>query len=637
MKRTTTERTEAMVEGTSTPSAIKRFLRPTLGGAGIVFGVICTSPLYTLREAVVSAGGEEPSREAVLGAVSLILWALILIVTLKYVLVLLRVDNNGEGGTLTLMALALGVIGRSSTVLYLGIAGVAFFFCYALITPVISVLSGMEGIDVVNPALHAYTVPLAISFLVFLFVIQSRGTERVAAWFGPIMVIWLLVIGLAGLPWVLYRPEALRALSPVQGLSFLASHGMVGYFTVGSVFLAVAGAEALYPGLGHFGRKPIQTAWFALIFPMLVLNYLGQASVVLSHPEAIANPFFLILPDWARLPVVALSAGATAIASQAVIPGTYSLARQAVQLGLLPRLEVRHTSAEREGQIYLPLVNLILLIGAIFLVGMYQSSSALVSAYGVAASGTMAVTTCMAFLVIWKCWNWSLLLAASLMVPFLIIDAVFFSANLIAIGDGGWITLAFAAALSIVMYTWHNGTRLLSQKMKKMGTPLDDLLRMLERRPPQFVPGTAVFLTSDPNYAPSALLHMLEHYKVLHEHNVILTVITEHAPHVSLEDRVKVNPIGGTFSRVTLRFGYMESANIPRALAIARKLGWKFDIMSTSFLLSRRVFSRAGRYRMPRWRERLLIALVRYIAADAVSYFQVPTDRTIEVGIQAKV
>ena len=629
-------RTEAMIADAPAPSASRRFIGLTLGSIGVVYGDIGTSPLYAFREAVMAAGGGAASREAVFGVLSLILWALILIVTCKYVLVLLRADNNGEGGTLTLMALARRVTGRSSAVLYFGIIGAALFFGDALITPAISVLSAIEGVKVVTPAFDHYIVPITVVILIFLFAVQARGTASVATWFGPIMVVWFVVIGVGGLRHLFANPEVLTALNPVHGVRFLVTHGIVGFITLGAVFLAVTGAEALYADLGHFGRSPIQTAWLALVFPSLALNYLGQASLVLSDPAAIENPFFLLFPEWCLLPMVGLATAATVIASQAVITGAYSLARQAVQLGLLPRLEVRHTSAEHEGQIYMPLVNTMLLFGVLLLVGMFRSSSGLASAYGIAVTGTMVVTACMAFVVIWKCWNWSPFLAAALMAPFLVIDTTFLVANLLKIVEGGWVPLVFAIAVSVVMYTWQNGTRLLSEKTRKLETPLDTLVAMLEKKPPLRVPGTAVFLTSDPHSAPTALLHSLKHYKVMHENNVILSVLTAHTPRVAPEDRVKIEPIGKTFSRVTLRFGYMESPNVPRALGIARKLGWQFDIMSTSFFLSRRLLKPAARSEMPRWQDRLFIALAR-IASDATSYFQIPTGRVVEVGTQVTV
>jgi KUP system potassium uptake protein len=614
-----------------------------LGSIGVVYGDIGTSPLYAMREAVVaaSAGGSgELARSAVLGVLSLILWALIIIVTLKYVLILLRADNNGEGGTLTLMALAtraVGGVGRAAGIVaLLGIISAALFYGDALITPALSVLSAIEGIDVATPALHAYVVPLTAVILVVLFAFQSRGTASVAALFGPIMSIWFVAIAIPGLLWIAADPGVLRAFDPTRGIAFLAHHGIVGLFTLGAVFLAVTGAEALYADLGHFGRLPIQLAWLCLVLPALALNYLGQGALVFAHPEAIANPFFLLYPDWLRIPMVVLATVATVIASQAVITGAYSLTSQAIQLGLLPRLEIRHTSARQAGQIYMPRVNALLLVGVLLLVAMFRSSSALASAYGIAVTGTMVVTGMMAFVVIWQMWRWSLVAAAALMAPFLIIDLTFLSANMLKVVEGGWVPLALGGVLMLVMYTWRRGTRILYDKTRRLETPLDDLVRALERKPPQRVPGTAVFLTSDPKSAPTALLHSLKHYKVLHERNVILSVETTHTPRVEQAKRVRIEAVGSTFMRVMVRFGYMETPNIPKALAIARKLGLQFDIMATSFFLSRRALRRAPRSGMPRWQDRLFITLARS-ANDATDYFQIPTDRVVEVGTQVNI
>ena len=406
--------------------------------------------------------------------------------------------------------------------------------------------------------------------------------------------------------------------------------------TLGAVFLAVTGAEALYADLGHFGRKPIQTAWLILVLPSLALNYLGQGALVLANPKAIENPFFLMYPNWALVPMVVLATAATVIASQAVITGAYSLTSQAIQLGLLPRFEIRHTSAHQAGQIYMPRVNMLLLFGVLMLVALFRSSSALASAYGIAVTGTMVVTAMLAFIVIWKLWNWSPIAAAALIVPFLLIDLTFLSANLLKVVEGGWVPLLLGGLIMGVMYTWRRGTRLLFEKTRRLETPLEDLVRMLEKKPPQSVPGTAVFLTSDPNSAPTALMHSLKHYKVLHEKNVILTVETTHTPRVHSDERVRIEPVGATFMRVLLRFGYMETPNIPKALAIARKLGWQFDIMSTSFFLSRRALRPAPQSGMPRWQDRLFITLARS-ANDATDYFQIPTGRVVEVGTQVTI
>jgi KUP system potassium uptake protein len=615
-----------------------------VGSIGVVYGDIGTSPLYALRVAIVSAssgaGQAALTRSTVIGVVSLILWALFIIVTLKYVVILLRADNNGEGGTLTLMALASRAVGRMSravgVVALLGITSAGLFYGDAVITPALSVLSAVEGIDVATPAFHQYIVPLTVIILLALFAVQSRGTAKVAALFGPIMMVWFVAIAIPGIFWVAADPQVLWALNPLYGLEFLAHHGIIGLYTLGAVFLAVTGAEALYADLGHFGRGPIQLAWLVVVLPSLALNYLGQGALVIADRKAVENPFFLLYPSWALIPMVVLATVATVIASQAVITGAYSLTSQAIQLGLLPRSEVRHTSAQRSGQIYMPRVNGLLLIGVLLLVALFRSSSALASAYGIAVTGTMVVTGMMAFIVIWRMWGWSPLAAMALMGPFLLVDLTFLSANMLKVVDGGWVPLAIGGLVMLVMYTWRRGTRLLIAKTRRLETPLDDLVRILEKKPPQRVPGTAVFLTSDPKSAPTALLHSLKHYKVLHEKNVILSVETTHTPRVESDKRVTIEPVGSTFTRVLLRFGYMETPNIPRALAIARKLGWQFDIMSTSFFLSRRSLRPATHSGMPRWQDRLFISLARS-ANDATDYFQIPTDRVVEVGTQVTV
>ncbi len=607
------------------PQSGSRLLALTVGSIGVVYGDIGTSPLYAFREAVNAATvGGAPTRAAVLGVLSLILWSLIIIVTLKYVVVLLRADNNGEGGTLTLMALAQRAM-HSNWVVLLGIIGAALFFGDALITPAISVLSAIEGLNIATPAFDPYVVPLTLVILVALFSVQSHGTASVATFFGPVMCVWFVAIAASGIYHVAADPHVLLAFNPVYGISFLASHGVIGLFTLGAVFLAVTGAEALYADLGHFGKRPIQLAWLCLVLPALAVNYLGQGALVLADAGALKNPFFLLYPDWALLPMVALATAATVIASQAVITGAYSLTRQAIQLGLLPRLEIRHTSESQEGQIYMPRVNAVLLIGVLLLVGLFRSSSALASAYGIAVTGTMVVAAMMAFVVIWKVWHWSPLAAAALIVPFVLVDTTFLAANLLKIVEGGWVPLAFGGVMLVVMYTWRRGTRLLYDKTRRLETPLDSLVAMLQKRPPLQVPGTAVFLTSDPTSAPTALLHSLKHYKVLHQKNVIVSVKVAHTPRVPDEERVRIEPVGWTFSRIIIRVGYMETPNVPRALAIARKLGWQSDIMSTSFFLSRRALKPAARSALAR------------TANDATSYFQIPTGRVVEVGTQVTI
>jgi KUP system potassium uptake protein len=573
----------------------------------------------------------------VLGILSLIIWALLLVVTAKYVLILLRADNKGEGGTLALMALASRALsGRAATVVLLGIISGALFYGDAIITPALSVLSAIEGLKVATPAFDEYVVPITVAILIALFVVQSRGTAKSAMWFGPIMLVWFAVIAAMGLWHVVRYPIVLLAFNPWHAGVFLVHHGIIGLFTLGAVFLCVTGCEALYADLGHFGRGPIRFAWLIVVLPALVLNYLGQGAVVLADPKAIQNPFFLLYPHWALLPMVVLATVATVIASQAVITGAYSLTQQAIQLGLLPRFEIRHTSEALVGHIYMPRVNALLLIGVLLLVALFRSSSALASAYGIAVTGTMVVTALMAIVVIRRVWGWPAYAAAALMGPFLLIDFTFLSANMLKVIEGGWIPLLVGGLIMTVMYTWRRGTRILLAKTRKHEMPLESLVASLEKKSPHTVPGTAVFLTSDPEFAPTALLHSLKHYKVLHENNVILTIETADTPRVDAAERVRMMPVGKTFLRVVLRFGFMETPNVPKALAIARRLGWQFDIMSTSFFLSRRSLKPAAKSDMPPWQDRLFIALSR-AANDATDYFQIPTGRVVEVGTQVAV
>jgi KUP system potassium uptake protein len=570
---------------------------------------------------------------------SLILWALILVVTAKYVIILLRADNKGEGGTLSLMALAQRALSSARSqfvVLVLGMIAAALFYGDALLTPAISVLSAVEGLEVAAPQLKSYVVPLTVLILVLLFSVQSHGTARVATFFGPVMTLWFLALGVSGLMHIADEPGVLAAFNPAYAIAFLATHGMIGLVTLGAVFLAVTGAEALYADLGHFGRKPIKTAWLYFVLPALALNYLGQGALVLSDPTAVANPFYRLVPSWALYPMIALATAATVIASQAVITGAFSLTSQAVQLGLLPRLQIRRTSETQAGQIYIPRIRGMLLVGTLLLVMLFQSSNGLASAYGVAVAGTMLVDGVMAFIVIWRVWKWALWAAIALMVPFIIIDIAFFGSNLLKITHGGWVPLLIGGCLLVVMLTWRRGAKILAAKTRRLETPLAPLLKSLAKSAPHRVPGTAVFLTAAPESAPTALLHSLKHYKVLHENNVILTIVTENIPRVSPQDRVEMEPLGNGFMRLILHFGFMETPNIPRALAIARKLGWTFDIMSTSFFLSRRSVRPDARSGMPAWQDKLFIFLAQN-ADDASSYFQLPTDRVVEIGTQVTV
>ncbi len=609
----------------------------TIGSIGVVYGDIGTSPLYAFRESALAAGEGGVSKGEILGVLSLIFWALILVVTLKYVVLLMRADNRGEGGILALMALVQRVVANGrGLVLFLGIIAAALFYGDAMLTPALSVLSAVEGLEIAAPSLTDYVLPISVAILIGLFLVQYRGTASVAFFFGPVTCLWFVVLALLGVIQIAGNPDVLAALNPLHALGFLADHGAIGLVTLGAVFLAVTGAEALYADLGHFGRRPIQVAWVFFVLPALTLNYFGQGALVLDSPEALSNPFFHMAPDWAQLPLVILATAATVIASQAVITGAYSLSRQAIQLGLLPRLEVRHTSEANPGQIYLPRINTILLLGVLLLVGLFRSSSVLAGAYGIAVSGTMVITALLLFVVIWRVWRWGWLAAAAIVAPLLLVDATFLSANLLKIVDGGWFPLVFGALLTLLMITWQRGTRMLFEKTRRLEIPLADLVRQLEAKSPPRVAGTAVFLTSDPDSTPTALLHSLKHFKVLHERNVILTVQTADAPRVKPQERVTLTPLGQSFLRMTIRYGFAEQPNVPRALALARQTGFTFDIMSTSFFLSRRSLRPSPEGGMPIWQDRLFILLSRN-ADDASSYFRIPTNRVVEIGTQVVV
>jgi KUP system potassium uptake protein len=610
----------------------------TLGSIGVVFGDIGTSPLYAFRVAVTAAAqGVAPSRIIVLGVLSLILWSLLIVVTTKYVLLLLRADNNGEGGTLSLMALGQRALGRRSLLLMsLGVVGASMFIGDSMITPAISVLSAVEGLKLAMPAFEHFVVPLTVFILVVLFSVQSGGTSSVASAFGPVMVVWFSCLAVMGLVHISDDPSVLMAMNPWYAIQFMLSHGMIGLVTLGAVFLAVTGGEALYADLGHFGRKPIKAAWLYFVLPSLLINYFGQGALVLSDPTAIEHSFYRMVPDVLVLPLVVLATAATVIASQAVITGAYSVTRQAVQLGLLPRFEVRYTSETHAGQIYLPRVNRLLLIGVMLLVLTFRTSSGLASAYGIAVSTTMVADGIMGFVVVWRLWGWSPAAAAAVILPLVLVDVTFFSANLLKLLEGAWVPLLFGVAVAIMIWTWRRGTAILLTKTRRIEVPLDDLIKSLETRPPHVVRGTAVFLTSDPSFVPTALLHNLKHNKVLHERNVILTIETAHTPRVDPADRVTMEAISERFTKIRLRFGFMESPNVPKALAIARKQGWQFDIMSTSFFVSRRALKPSKQSGMPNWQDHLFIAMSRS-ANDATDYFQIPTDRVVEVGTQVSI
>jgi KUP system potassium uptake protein len=608
-----------------------------LGSMGVVFGDIGTSPLYALKAALEHMKSDGVVESEVVGIVSLLIWALFMTVTFKYVFFLMRADNKGEGGTLSLMALAQNAIGRRSKIIFLlGVAGAALFSGDAIITPAISVLSAVEGLNTASSFFQPYVLPIAVVILVTLFVVQSSGTAKVAAYFGPIMVVFFGLIGFLGVFHIADAPRILNAFNPFNGLSFLFGHGSTGFVTLGLVFLAVTGAEALYADMGHFGRKPIQVAWLLFVLPSLVCNYLGQGALVLKDPAAVKDPFFLMVPEWSLIPFVILATVATVIASQAVITGAFSLSRQAIQLGLLPRLEIQHTSAMTEGQIFVPRVNRTLLIGVLMLVFLFRSSDNLANAYGIAVTGTMVVTTALSFFVVHKLWHWPLWLAIPFTGFFLCVDLAFMAANMVKVFEGGWVPLGLGALSMIVMWTWVRGTDLLAKKTHRDSIPTTDLIRMLEKSKPTRVAGTAVFLTGDPKVAPSALMHNLKHNKVLHERVVIMNVINMSTPRVSEQNRFEIEKLPNEFMRVTLYFGYMENPRVPAAMALMRKSGVKFDIMTTSFFLGKRTLKCSPTSGMPHWQDKLYVGLAKQ-ATNATDFFSIPSDRVVELGAQVTI
>ncbi|MCR6498145.1 potassium transporter Kup [Shinella sp. CPCC 101442] len=619
----------------------RKFLVLLLGSIGVVYGDIGTSPLYAFREALRPFVSDGVIREeVVIGLISLMIWTLTIIVTFKYVLFLLRADNDGEGGTLSLLALLMKKSGSYMPVLFFaGVIGAALFIGDAMITPALSVMSALEGMKLVTPAFADYVLPLSAAIMVGLFLVQSKGTAAVSKFFGPITVVWFLAMAWGGLIHIGDNWTILQALNPLNALWFITHAGIVGLIVLGAVFLTVTGAEALYADLGHFGRKPIQVAWFILVFPALALNYLGQGALVLTHPEAVENPFYLLYPDWALLPIVILATMATIIASQAVITGAFSLARQAVHLGFLPRLMIKFTSETNTGQIYVPAVNGVLFIGVIVLIFSFGDSESLATAYGISVTGAMVVTTLMAHQFLRQVWGYSVVTASLLLLPLLLIEGVFLIANLTKIHDGGWVPVVLAVAIMLVMWTWTRGSRYLKNKIAQSDIPLTDFIAALEKKSkhaPAIVSGTAIFLTSVPDRTPAVLLHNIKHNHVLHERNVILTVWTQDKPYVPDSERIQIQTLSERFMRIDLTFGFMEDPNVTKALSACRKKGFKFEIMNTSFYLGRRVLVRSPNVGLPGWQERLYIALADF-GIDPSDYFKLPANRVVELGEQVAI
>lgn len=614
---------------------IRKLLALSLGSIGVVYGDIGTSPLYAFREALRPVAADGVTRLEIIGLISLMLWTLTIIVTLKYVLFLLRADNNGEGGTLSLLALLMKYSSkRANRLFFLGIAGAALFIGDAIIAPALSVLSAVEGLKLVTPTLSPYVVPISVVILLLLFAVQSRGTAAVSKFFGPIMALWFIVLSIAGINHITDDYGILAAFNPYYAVHFLFHAGYVGIVVLGAVFLTVTGAEALYADLGHFGRKPIQWAWIGLVFPALALNYLGQGALVLKNPEAMSDPFYLMFPEWALLPVVILATCATIIAAQAVITGAFSLTRQAIHLGFLPRMAIFHTSETQTGQIYLPNVNMLLMFGVMLLVFVFGSSESLATAYGISVTGAMVVDTFLAYEFVRVRWRWPLYLAIGTLLPLLMLEMIFFGANMLKIHDGGYVPVLIAAAIIVIMWTWRRGTKILHDKTRHTDIPLASFVKSIERKSehaPVSVPGTAIFLTSDPESTPAALLHNIKHNHVLHAQNFILTIRTLNTPVVPKDQRVTASSLSERFSLLEMRFGYMETQNVSQALGLFRKTGLKFDIMSTSFYLGRRKLVPDAQSGMPHWQDRLFIGLAN-AAIDPSDYFRLPTNRVVELG-----
>ncbi len=613
----------------------------TLAALGVVFGDIGTSPLYAVKETFAPGRGIELSAANILGGLSTIFWALMLVVSLKYVVLVMRADNRREGGTVALLALASSAVQDRPrmrlAVTLLGFLGAALFFGETVLTPAISVLSAVEGLEVGTAAFKPYVLPITLAILVGLFALQSIGTARVGALFGPVCVLWFVLLGACGLWNIWLNPEVLEALDPRHAAGFLTGHGIASFIVLGAVLLALTGAEALYADMGHFGKWPIRICWFALVLPALALNYFGQGALLLRDPGAISNPFYLAFPAWALYPMVAIATAATVIASQASISGTFSIARQAIQLGYLPRMNVVQTSARERGQVYIPGINWLLLVSVVAAVIGFGSSSNLAHAYGVALTGTMLVTTVLTFFVIRFAWGYPLWLCLFASGFFFAIDAAFFSSAMFKVPDGGWFPLLVGAAVFTIMATWRQGRRIMFERMRKSSVPLKDFLDALFRDPPPRVPGTAVFLTATPESTPSALLHNLNHNKVLHERVVFLTAEVTEEPWVPFHKRVAVTKLGHRCWRMTVRFGFMNDPDISHALEIAGASGLEFDMMTTSFFLSRETVVPVGQGEgMALWRERLFAMMVRN-AGNAADYFKLPANRVIELGTKVEI
>jgi KUP system potassium uptake protein len=610
-----------------------------VGATGVVYGDIGTSPLYAFKEAFAGAEALTPNPGSVLGVLSLIFWSLIFVVSVKYVALIMRADNKGEGGIMALMALvqrATAGDGRLNWLLMtLGIFGAALFYGDGMITPAISVLSAVEGLEVATPALKPYVIPISLAILIALFLVQRRGTASVGALFGPVMLLWFATLATLGIIEIVRYPQVLSALSPGYAVAFFQEHRWHGFLTLGAVVLAFTGAEALYADMGHFGRRPIRLAWFGLVLPALLFNYFGQGALVLRDPTAVQNPFYLLAPSWALYPMVVLSTLATVIASQAVISGAFSITRQAIQLGYAPRMTIAHTSERQVGQIYIPAMNLALLLGVVALVLGFQSSSNLAAAYGIAVTGTMAITTILALVVVRKLWKWNWPATSIGVALFLGVDLVFFSANAVKIPQGGWFPLVIGLAVFTLLATWKRGRAILYDRLRELAIAVEPFLQSIAAHAPARVPGTAVFLTTSIEGVPHALMHNLKHNKVLHQRVVILTVVFQDIPHIDQSERIDIWPLGNGFYKVFVIYGFKDETDVPKALELCAAQGLEFNMMDTSFFLSRETLIPTGKPGMALWREKLFVGMARN-AGSATGYFQIPTNRVVELGTQVE-
>jgi KUP system potassium uptake protein len=623
-----------MTQRSSQESGLSHLLGLSLGALGVVYGDIGTSPLYALRECFLGSHSVPPTRLNVLGVMSLIFWSLIIVISIKYLVFVMRADNRGEGGILALMALIrTGHSRRRGLLIAMGLFGAALLYGDGMITPALSVLSAVEGLEVATTFFDPYVIPITIAILVGLFVIQSRGTEGIGKLFGPVMMIWFATLALLGLRWIFREPSVLTAVNPWHAIRFFAHSRLQGFLVLGSVFLVVTGGEALYADMGHFGRRPIRTAWFTLVLPALMINYFGQGALLLVKPNEVEHPFYNMAPSWALYPLVVLATMATVIASQAVISGAFSLTRQAVQLGYSPRFEIIHTSEEEIGQIYIPSVNWVLMIATIGLVIGFQEATNLAAAYGIAVTTTMVITTVLAFVVERELWGWSTVAAGALTASFLVLDCAYFGANVVKIPHGGWFPLVVAGLIYLLMATWKRGRRILAERLREEALPIEEFVKNIRPDSPPRVPGTAVFLTTNPAGTPTTLLHNLKHNKVLHEKVVLMTVITEEVPWVSAEDRAEVEDLGKGIYRVKARYGFTQDPRAQDVLDCAREDGLELDLMKTTFFLGRETLIPTTRAGMFLWQKRLFGVMSRN-SQRFTDFFRIPPNRVVELGMQ---